>query len=88
MEQELSETFVGFGRAPVTILAQVVQRVDYSIQWINRYPTDKMYSNQYILFAGKSYLLLEKTGCLLLNLIDELRPVKEWNLNQFSMAAN
>ena len=27
----------------------VVQRADNSIQWINRYPADKMYPNQYIL---------------------------------------
>ena len=29
----------------------IVQRVDNFIQWINRYPTDKMYSNYYILSA-------------------------------------
>ena len=28
--------------------APVVQRADNSSQWINRYPVDKMYSNQYI----------------------------------------
>ena len=30
----------------------VVQRADNSIQWINRYPVDEIYSNQYILSAG------------------------------------
>ena len=34
------------------ILVPVVQRADNSIQWINRYPADKMYSNQYICSAG------------------------------------
>ena len=33
-------------------LAPVVERADNSIQWINRYPADKMYSNQYILSSG------------------------------------
>ena len=36
----------GVGQAPV------VQRADNFFQWINRYPTDKMHSNQYILSAG------------------------------------
>ena len=29
--------------------ASVVQSADNSIQWINRYPADKMYFKQYIL---------------------------------------
>ena len=29
----------------------VVQGTDNSIRWINRYPVDKMYSNQYIFSA-------------------------------------
>ena len=34
------------------LLAPVVQRADNFIQWTNRYPVDKMYSDQYILDAG------------------------------------
>ena len=30
----------------------IVQRAENSTQWINRYPADKMYSNQYILSAA------------------------------------
>ena len=40
---------VGWG---VPSLVPFVQTADNSIQWINRYPADKLYSNQYILSAG------------------------------------
>ena len=31
-------------------LVPFVQRADNSVQWINRHPADKMYSNQYVHF--------------------------------------
>ena len=43
-------------------LAPAVQKADNSIQCINRYPVDKMYSNQYILSAGESYSLFDQLG--------------------------
>ena len=42
--------------------APVVKKVDNSIQWINRYPADKMYFNQYILSFDASFSSLISIG--------------------------
>ena len=63
---------------PFSGLVPVVQRVDNFTHWINRYPVDKMYSNQCILFAGLRLIRwiklssLSTTGCWILEFIPVL----------------